>query len=113
MKIEKSIRITLENKIEVGAILSKGRYKGEPSSYGNGELCLQDECKNLEDYGLLWIAETLQKHIEIFRSYGAKNIDLVIGVFYEGQCNFVLEPKAIKLIGKLGIPLQVSCYENY
>ncbi|MFB5284684.1 hypothetical protein [Peribacillus sp. Hz7] len=113
MKIEKSTGITLENKIEVGDIVSKGRCKGELSSYGNGELCPQDEYKNSEDYGLLWIVETLQKYIDVFRSYGAKDIDLVIGVFYEGQCNFVLEPKAIKVIGELGIPLQVSCYESY
>ena len=31
--------------MEVGDILSKGRYKGVPSSYGNGELCPIDKYK--------------------------------------------------------------------
>lgn len=59
-KIEKLMGLTLKNKIEVGEIISKGRYREEPSAYGSGELYPPDECKNSEDYGLIWIVETLQ-----------------------------------------------------
>lgn len=111
--VEQLTGFTLENKIEVGEISHKGRNKGKPSDYGNGELCPPKDYKDKEDFGLLWIAEALYKHIDVIRSSGAEDIDLVIGVFYEGQCNFVFEPESIKLIGELGLPLQVSCYESY
>lgn len=41
--------------------------------------------------------------MDVFRSCGAEDIDLIIGVFYEGQCNFILPSKALKLIGEMGI----------
>ena len=111
--VEKQSGITLENKIEVGDITNRGKNIGKPSDYGNGELCPPKDFKDNEDFGLYWIALTLSKHIDIFRKCGAEDIDLVIGVWYEKQCNLVFEPKSIKLIGELGIALQVSCYEDY
>ncbi|MEH7014699.1 hypothetical protein V7087_28470 [Neobacillus niacini] len=111
--VEKLIGITLKNKIEVGDISNRGRNKGKPADYGNGELCPPKDFKDNEDFGLYWIALTLSKHIDIFRKCGAENIDLVIGVWNEKQCNLVFKPESIKLIGELGIPLQVSCYEDY
>ena len=56
---------------------------------------------------------TLSNHIDTFRENGAENIDLVIGVWYDKQCNLVFESEAIKLIGELKILMQVSCYKNY
>jgi hypothetical protein len=111
--VEQQTGIMLANKIKVGDLLTKGVNKGKPSSYGSGELRPPYEYTNTEDYGLLWIAETLSTHIEIIRNNGADNIDLIIGVFYEGQCNFVFESNALKKIGELSIPLQISCYESY
>lgn len=111
-RAEELTGITLENKIEVGEIVSKGRYRGTPIPYGNGELIPPINFKVANDFGLEWIALTIYEHIEIFRNCGVENIDLIIGVFYEGQCNFTLPPKALKLIGKMGIELQVSCYEG-
>ena len=111
--VEKQSGIRLENKIEVGDITKRGGNKGKPSDYGNGELCPPKEFKGKEDFGLYWIALTLSKHIDILRECGADNIDLVIGVWFEEQCNLAFEPEAIKLIGELGIALQVSCYEDY
>ncbi|AGK54609.1 hypothetical protein B1NLA3E_14315 [Bacillus sp. 1NLA3E] len=111
-KVEQLTGFTLENKIEVGDILHKGKNKGKPSDFGNGELCPPNDIRDKEDFGLLWVAEALYKHIDVFRIYGAENIDLVIGVFYEAQCNFVFEPESLLLFGKIGIPIQVSCYES-
>jgi hypothetical protein len=111
-KVEELTGITLENKIEVGEIATRGRYKGTPTPYGNGEIIPPSNYKDTNDFGLEWIALTMYEHINVFRKCGAKNIDLVIGIFYEGQCNFSFPPKAIKLIGEMGIELQVSCYES-
>ena len=111
--VEKQSGIALENKIEVGDITNRGRNKGKPSDYGKGVLCPPKEFKVKEDFGLYWVALTLTKYINIFRECGADNIDLVIGVWFEGQCNLAFEPESIKLIGELGIALQVSCYEDY
>jgi len=109
--LEQLTGITLENKLEVGDMLTKGINRGKPSTYGDAILCPPDENKKSEDYGLLWVAETLYKNIDVIRN-NVDHFELVIGVFYEEQCNFVLEPKALKLIGELGIPLQISCYES-
>lgn len=111
--VEQLIGIKLENKIEVGDISKRGRNKGKPTDYGNGELSPLKDFKDKEDFSLYWLALTLSKHIDVFRKCGAENIDLVIGVWYEKQCNLVFEPETIKLIGDLGIALQVSCYEDY
>ncbi len=54
----------------------------------------------------------MKEYISVFHHCGAENIDLVIGVFYEGQCNFTLPSKALKLIGEMGIDLLISCYES-
>jgi hypothetical protein len=111
-KVEELIGITLENKIEVGETATRGRYRGTPIPYGNGELIPPSNSKDTKDFGLEWIALTMYEHLDVFRNCGAENIDLVIGVFFEGQCNFTLPPKAMKLIGDTGIELQISCYES-
>lgn len=105
--------LKLVKKIEVGETLKVGIYKGNPSDYGSGQLCPPIEFQGNEDFGLGWIALTLSKQIEVLRRCGTEKIDLVIGVWYDKQCNLVFEPESIKLIGELGIPLQVSCYEDY
>ncbi|WP_214484875.1 hypothetical protein [Bacillus sp. SM2101] len=64
------------------------------------------------DFGLEWISLLMKEYISVFHHCGAENIDLVIGVFYEGQCNFTLPSKALKLIGEMGIDLLISCYES-
>ncbi|WP_167555399.1 DUF4279 domain-containing protein [Gottfriedia acidiceleris] len=112
-KVEQLTGLTLMNKIEVGDIRTKGVYKDKASPYGDCVLYPPEKHKQTDDYGLLWLAENLSKHLELIKNCGAENIDLVIGVFYDGQCNFVLDPKAINIIGGLGIPLQISCYDSY
>lgn len=111
--MEKQSGLILENKIEVGDISKRGRDKGEPSDYGKCELSPPNDSKDKEDFGLYWIALTLSKHMDIFHECGADKIDLVIGVWFEKQCNLAFEPESIKLIGELGIALNVSCYEDY
>ncbi len=111
-RVEELTGITLENKIEVGEIATKGRYRGKPTPYGNGELIPLSKYKETNDFGLEWIALTIFEHLDVFRKCGAENIELVVGVFHEGQCNFSLPPKAMKLIGEMGIELQVSCYAS-
>ena len=75
--------------------------------------CPPIEFQGNEDFGLGWMALNLTKQIDVLRTCGTKKIELVIGVWYDKQCNLVSEPESIKLIGELGIPLQVSCYEDY
>lgn len=70
--VEQLTGVSLINKIEIGEISDKGRNKGKPSAYGKAELCPPAECKDKEDYGLLWIAEILYKHVDVFRSYGSE-----------------------------------------
>ncbi|MET3195218.1 hypothetical protein [Bacillus sp. OAE603] len=112
-KVEQLTGLTLSKKIEIGDITAIGVYKGKPSHYGDCVLYPPENHKQSEDYGLLWLAENLSKHLELIRKCGAENIEVVIGVFYDGQCNFVLDSKAINIIGGLGFPLQISCYDSY
>jgi hypothetical protein len=111
-KLEELTFIVLENRIELGDELTKGRFKGDPSQEGYGVLCPPEEYRNADDFGLLWIAQKITKHLDDLLICGATEIKLIIGVFYEGQCNFVLEPRAIELIGELGIPVEISCYDS-
>ncbi|MDX8363357.1 hypothetical protein [Cytobacillus sp. IB215316] len=111
-KVEELTGLTLDNKVEVGDIATRGKYKGMPTPYGNGELSPPSEYKEKNDFGLEWISLIMNDYISVFRSCGAENINLVIGVFYEGQCNFSLPSKALKLIGEMEIELQLSCYES-
>ncbi|MBM6617091.1 hypothetical protein [Bacillus suaedaesalsae] len=111
-KLKEFAGIVLENRIEVGDELTKGRFKGKPSPEGYGVLCPPIEYRNSDDFGLHWVAQKISKHQDDLQKCGVVEIKLVIGVFYEGQCNFVLEPKAIGLIGELGIPLEISCYHS-
>lgn len=105
--------LSLMNKIEVGEYLKVGINKGNPSDYGSGQLCPPIEFEGNEDFGFGWIALTLSQQIEELYRCGTEKIDLVIGVWYDKQCNLVFEPESIRLIGELGIPLKVSCYEDY
>ncbi|MEI2358716.1 hypothetical protein [Mesobacillus zeae] len=111
-KVEELTGLTLDNKMEIGDIATMGKYKGTPTPYGNGELLPPNKYKQRDDFGLEWISLIMKENISVFRNCGAENIDLVIGVFYEGQCNFTLPSKTLKLIGEMGIELQVSCYES-
>lgn len=108
-KVEQLTGLILENKKEVGDIATRGMFKGKPTPYANGELVPPQKGN---DFGLEWIALTMYEQINTFRKCGAEDIDLVIGVFYEDQCNFTLSSKALKLIGEMGIELQISCYES-
>ncbi|WP_214484876.1 hypothetical protein [Bacillus sp. SM2101] len=44
-KVEELTGLTLDNKLEIGEIATRGRYKGTPSPYGNGELSPPSEYK--------------------------------------------------------------------
>jgi hypothetical protein len=55
-KVEELTGLTLENKIEVGEIATRGIYKGTPIPYGNGELTPPSNFKDINDFGLEWIA---------------------------------------------------------
>jgi hypothetical protein len=76
--------------MEVGELATKGIYKGAPTPYGNGQLIPPGNYKEKNDFGLEWIALTIYENLNIFRNCGAENVELVIGVFYKGQCNFTL-----------------------
>ncbi|WP_078410723.1 hypothetical protein [Priestia abyssalis] len=111
-KLEQMTGIELVRKTEVGDIFKLGINRGNVSTYGYGVLYPPKEESQAEDFGLDWVANVLNQQIDTFQKCGLEDIDLVIGVFYVGQCNFTLDPKALKKIGSLNIPLQISCYET-
>ncbi|QKE76085.1 hypothetical protein HPK19_25100 (plasmid) [Arthrobacter citreus] len=112
-KVEELTGVKLIQKKEVGEIGTKGPFKEQPVKYGSGVLCPPEGIVYL-DYNnkIYWVAKTLYDFIDDIKKCGVEDIDFVIGVFYKEQCNFALEPDALKLIGELGVHLSISCYEN-
>lgn len=107
--VEQLTGLVLEDKNEVGELQKRGPFKGKPANFGWGVLCSPTDFE--DDDELKWIVSALSKHIEIIRICGAEDIDLVIGAWYDKQCNLVFTAESIKILGELGITIELSCYE--
>lgn len=69
---------------------------------------IQGEGVNYEE----WFVELLEKNSEIFRKYGAEDIDLFIEVYYsDDQCNFeIFNREMLKRMSNFNVAIPVSVY---
>lgn len=97
---------------EVGSIETVGPHKGKPAKIGSATLFFQDvNLSGSSENDSITFVETLLRHIEIIREYGAEDIYLDLSVYYKIQCNMSFEPELLKKISELEIPLNISCYD--
>jgi len=106
---EKVTGLNLQDKLEVGAIAPRGRFRGKPVPYGSAQLEVPDNIP----YGerLLWIIEVLGKHLSSFYSMGAETTRIYAGYFYKDQCNFGFGKDELQALAKLNIDFDISCYD--
>jgi len=110
-KIEKLTGLKLEKKIEVGDLVSKGYFKKEPSVIGCASLVHNINQDELSEDSLINFVKLLSQNIDILRANGVQHFDLSVGIFYQGQCNLSFSPYLLTLLSKLGLDINLSCYD--
>jgi hypothetical protein len=106
----KKLGIELYDNTEPGEITSRGRWMGKPSPFGFGTIKLK--AKGSYQEGLEEILDILKSNLKNLKSLGG-NVDYIcIDIFYKQQCNLEFNPKELKMIGDMGIPLCISCCES-
>lgn len=114
-RLEQLINFHFFEKTEIGDLTKSGPNKNTSSSEAYCSFQPPKKYNDLEEFedgGLLWMAETIKKNIDVFHNNGVEQIELIVGIWYDKQCNLVFAPKIMKILGELNIHLQVSCYED-
>jgi hypothetical protein len=100
LKIPNDLKIIQNN--EPNDILQYGKYKGKPS-----------------EEGILIVEGTLDKILDLAEeilNHDSKQLitysNLCLIFCYESQCNIELSSSHLQRISILGIPLNITCYEN-
>jgi hypothetical protein len=102
--------LTLSNKLELGEIATRGRYKGKPRPFGAAHIKVSKDVASTDRLSRL--LELVAPHLESLQQLGATSRHVHIDVCYWDQCNLEFEPEEIARIAVLALPLTISCY-NY
>ncbi len=98
-----------ENQNEPGEIGTAGRYKDRPIPDGHARVELTKNSTDGIDSNN--VHTSLARVIETCRRHGATDGHVHLDVKYVGQCNLELPPRLLHLLGSLGLPLTITCYE--
>lgn len=106
--------LTFPTKNEPGEIGLIGRYKGLPRPYGMAILKapFDSVTRTTSQMPEEWIADALTQRMKDIRSCGATEVHVSITVAWTDQCNFGFSEEFLSKIGRLNIPIFVSCYED-
>lgn len=102
------------NKNEPGDFSTIGRYRNKALPNGRATLdpifntSLLEDKKSPEE----WLVDILSQHIETFRSCGATDFILHLDIAWKDQCNLQFDSPFLQKLGKLNIPLTLSCDED-
>ncbi|TAL69808.1 MAG: hypothetical protein EPN82_04080 [Bacteroidetes bacterium] len=112
-KLEKKIKYIFNDKIEVGDIGLKGRYKDKPIPYGSVEIYPPEELRYEHEIAQLdWIIEFLEKNkVQISKS-NIDDIKIMVSIFYETQCDMSFDSELLKRIGDLKLDLNICCFNT-
>lgn len=112
-KAEALTGVLFRNKNEPGDFSTIGRYSNKPLPNGRATL---DPTFNISLQGRKspeeWLVDILLQHIETFRACGATDFILHFDIVWKDQCNLQFDSPFIQKIGKLNIPLTLSCEEG-
>ena len=106
----KKFGLELYDNTEPGEITSRGRWMGKPSPFGFGTIKLK-ETGSYQD-GLEEILDILKSHLNDLKSIGGNVEAIYINILYSQQCNLEFNPKELKMISDMGIPLCISCCQS-
>lgn len=97
--------VRFSRKAERGEIAERGRYRGQPCPYGWGDLCSSESEIDafLRDTALLAAASA---------ACGATDCSIHIDVAFDAQCNLEMSGELVVALGKLALPLTITCYED-
>ena len=111
---ERITGLTFSTQNEPGEIGLIGRYKGLPRPYGMAILKAPFDSGTMTTSQMPeeWIANALTQHIKDIRSCGATEIHVNITVAWKDQCNFGFNEEFLSKVGRLGVHVFVSCYED-
>lgn len=100
--------------IEPGEIRKTGRYKNQPSPYGRAVLSFDwrpgepaEKGRNIHKAFI----DKVKLNLQAFRDAGATDIHLDIAIEYDVQCNLAFDPRELREISELNIPVLVSVYK--
>jgi len=101
--------LRLQDKLELGEISPRGRYRGKPIPYGTAQLEVPAEIPY--DDRLMWIVRALEVNLKQLYECGAEETRVYAGYFYKDQCNFGFSKEELSAIAKLNIDFDISCYD--
>ena len=108
-EVEEITGLRLRDKLEVGEISPRGRYRGKPIPFGTAQLEVPTEIPY--DDRLMWIIKSLELNLQQLYDCGAEETRIYAGYFYKDQCNFGFSKDELSAIAKLGIDFDISCYD--
>ncbi len=109
-EVEDKTGLQLSEKLEVGEVVKRGRFKEKPSAIGRGTLSAPDHIPYEDRFD--WLLGVLSEHINALYKMGAEPIQVDVGCFYTDQCNFELSPQELKALSELKIGINLSCYRR-
>jgi hypothetical protein len=109
--VETRIGVSFSKKNEPGEIGTIGRYRGQPIPYGSAELSDAENGADLMVPNVLFFA-AIEKLAQACVAAGATSVLLHIDVAFTDQCNIEMSHDFISAVGRLGIPVTMSCFEG-
>jgi len=91
------------NSNHIGDIALRGRFKG--SVINTNYILITSKSKNSFEEFVIFLEQLSQVKI-CNNCYTSLNLDIE----YDSQCNYDLDKKTIRLLNKLELPLNISCY---
>lgn len=106
---EAAAGILFTKKHEKGELGHHGRHKGQPVPYGFAELAVAEpsgflQVPNEEFFG------SARKVLDAARGLGAVDASIHIDVEYDVQCNLEISPAVQEAVGRLGVPITITCW---
>lgn len=90
---------------ELGEIMTRGKYKGQPIPYGSCQLVVPNYV-DIKD-SIFWMSEFIFLHKPKFEEAGAT--DIVFWLYWRGmQGNMSFTPKELRMIAKTNVPFCVD-----
>lgn len=95
---------------EPGELVRTGAYKGKPLPYGSG--VLEEKHPSIGNGFGERVMGSITGKIPLLKSTGAESIALYLEVYHDGSCLFEIPVELLSKLASVGLPLQVSCYEE-
>lgn len=97
----------LRHVIQIGT-LSK---LGNPSNHGSCHIEIICNSSDPNEY-INYALKDIEYLFKYKKNLGIESISLWLYIYYISQCNLEFNPKHLKKLGNLSVPLLIDCYED-